>query len=357
MTKKKLNALKVPIKFAQTAKLFLKENNLLQTGFEQFAKNGFFYLPLVSNSISLNIPFEHKITSTSFQITDKQKAQSLKNLLSKKFSPQNLSLLHSSYDLIGDIAIVSIPPKLKSKSKTIANSLIKSNSRVKVVVQKSKFEGQFRIRGIKVLAGENRTTAIHKENGCVFYLDLNKVYFSSRLSFERNRICQLVKNDENVMVIFAGVGPFAIEIAKHLKSLKQRCQVLAIEWNPDACNYLLKNIKANKVEEFVQVHSVDANIFLKDKKYFKWADRVIMPLLHQSLDFIPVALNVCKKNSIIHAYAVIDGHDESGLVKTSNEIVKIGLKNKRNLKVISSRYCGAYSAKTNQASFDILVLD
>ena len=41
---------------------------------------------------------------------------------------------------------------------------------------------------------------------------------------------------------FAGVGPFAIEIAKS----HPRASVLAIELNPSAYGYMLKNIRLNK---------------------------------------------------------------------------------------------------------------
>ncbi len=47
-----------------------------------------------------------------------------------------------------------------------------------VLAQVSPVEGDFRLRGLAWVAGENKTETIHKEFGYSFKVDLEKRYFS-----------------------------------------------------------------------------------------------------------------------------------------------------------------------------------
>ena len=89
---------------------------------------------------------------------------------------------------------------------------------------------------------------------------------------ERARIAALVKQGENVLVPFAGVGPFAIVIAKRVPS----AEVIGIELNPDAAEYFRRNILRNGCLN-VSVLQGDVAKLLPDKCE-EWADRIAMPL-------------------------------------------------------------------------------
>ena len=69
-------------------------------------------------------------------------------------------------------------------------------------------------------------------------LDVKKVYFSPRLATERKRITDQVKNNEIIVDMFAGIGPFSISIAR-----KHKVKIYAIDINPYAYKYLKKNIE------------------------------------------------------------------------------------------------------------------
>jgi tRNA (guanine37-N1)-methyltransferase len=176
-----------------------------------------------------------------------------------KVLPINLITdVRRSYDLIGDIAIIEIPDSLKKYEKVIANSLLKTNPKIKVVAKKPvKIEGKYRIRKLKILAGERRTTTEYRESDCVFRFDLNKTYFSQRLGNERLRIAEKIKGAEKVLVMFSGIAPFGIIIAKK----HPYTEVWNIELNPAAAKYAEKNIKLNRLES--RVFSIKGDVSQK----------------------------------------------------------------------------------------------
>ena len=69
-------------------------------------------------------------------------------------------------------------------------------------------------------------------------VDVEKTYFSPRLSFEHQRIASLVKRNETVVNMFAGVGCFSIIIAKTVSPVK----VYSIDVNPTAVECMEKNV-------------------------------------------------------------------------------------------------------------------
>ena len=77
-----------------------------------------------------------------------------------------------------------------------------------------------------------------------FMVDVEKCYFSPRLSTERARIADLVEDGEVVLNMFAGVGPYSITIAK-----RKKAEVYSNELNEAAYRLHLENNRLNKVEE------------------------------------------------------------------------------------------------------------
>ncbi len=190
-----------------------------------------------------------------------------------------------TFDLIGDIAIVE-----DSDTSILRRKNVKS-----VYKKETEVEGIYRTRKYVYLAGEKNTETIHKEYGCRYILDIEKVYFNPRLATERHRIAKKINNGERVLDMFAGVGPFSILIAK-----KRDVEVHSIDINPDAFYYLKKNIEINKVKN-VFPYLGDCRDIVKKLPDF---DRIIMNLPKNSLEFRDTALNKIKKRGIIHLYSI-----------------------------------------------------
>lgn len=180
--------------------------------------------------------------------------KALENVLSEKESED----LFSAFDQIGDIIIVRIPDSLLSKKKIIGKTLLDQVKTAKsVFYQSSSVEGDFRTRDLEILAGVDKTETEYKEFGCRFIVDVEKAFFSPRLSTERDRIAELVQDGEIVINMFGGVGMFSIIAAK-----RKKCTVYNIDINPIAAKLCEKNIRLNKklVGKVVSIHGDAAKI-------------------------------------------------------------------------------------------------
>jgi len=210
----------------------------------------------------------------------------------------------SGVDVVGDIAIVRLEGFSASEKGRVADALLQELKNVRVVMeQKGGIEGEYRLRTLRHLAGERRSTTVHRENGCSYRVDVAKCYFSPRLSTERLRIAEVASPNERVLNMFAGVGPFSIPIAKI-----RGARVLSCELNEYAARLHSENDAMNKVDALVEVVNGDAADLpgITKKKF----DRVIMPLPSEANRFLPTALAMAKKGGTIHYYRHVLGVDE-----------------------------------------------
>lgn len=219
----------------------------------------------------------------------------LKEILPPEYAPD----VYSPYDIIGNIAIIRLTDTSKNAGPTIAKAIMSTHTNVKTVLaQTSPIKGDFRLRELKHVAGENRTETVYKESGCSFAVDVEKCYFSPRLLHERIRIARLVKVGEIVVNMFAGVGTFSIIIAKHSNVAK----VYSIDINPVAVQYMRDNIRANGVYGKVIPIIAEAREFIEEKLVHV-ANRVLMPLPEKALEYLPNALTALKApRGWIHYY-------------------------------------------------------
>jgi len=238
----------------------------------------------------------------------------IRELLKDELSEKEIEFLKSSFDVVGDVAIIEIPEELESKEKEIAKALKRIHKHLKTVCRKmSKREGKYRLRKFKVILGKETETT-HKEHECKFKMDVSKVYFSPRESQERQRIAEKTKSGETVMVMFAGVGPYPIVMAKKNKKIKK---IYAIEMNSDAFRYMKENIRVNKAGD--KVIPILGNVNEKCPEYSGQCDRIVMPLPKGAYEYLSIAINCLKKKGgHIHFYywAPEDGFKEAeGMVK------------------------------------------
>jgi len=154
-----------------------------------------------------------------------------------------------SFDILGNIALVKFSDKTKAADKKkFALALLKRQKSIKTVLEKvGKFKGRLRKQETKWIAGEKNKEILYKENGCVFRFNIDDTYFSPRLSTERLEVAGKVKKGDEVLVMFAGVGPYPIVIAKNSKAAR----VFSNEINRKANKYAEKNIELNKLKDRV----------------------------------------------------------------------------------------------------------
>ena len=236
--------------------------------------------------------------------------KSLEGVLNQKESDE----LISAFDQIGEIIIVRIPDSLLSKKRIIGKTLLEEVKIAKsVFYQASAVEGDFRTRNLEILAGEDNTETEYKEFGCKFAVDVENAFFSPRLSTERERISNLIKDGETVNNMFAGVGMFSIMAAK-----KKKCTVYSIDINPVASKLCEKNIKQNKLVGKVFSINGNASEIIK-KQLSDKSDRTLMLLPERSDEFLESAINTTKNGGIIHYYSHIHADKKSEAGRLSEE--------------------------------------
>jgi len=223
----------------------------------------------------------------------------LKKALEGVLTEQESAELYSAFDQIGDIIVVRIPDLLLSKKKIIGEALLESvhNTR-SVFYQSSDVSGDFRTRNLEVIAGEDNTETEYKEHGCRFKIDVEKVFFSPRLSTERKRIAELVQDGEVLINMFGGVGMFSIVAAK-----TKNCTVYNIDLNPYAAKLCEENIKLNrKMKGKIISINGDATQVIKEQLQ-NTGDRTLMLLPERSDEFLDSAILATKSGGIIHYYS------------------------------------------------------
>jgi len=236
--------------------------------------------------------------------------KALENVLTVKESDK----LISAFDQIGDIIILRIPDSLLSKKKIIGETLLNEVKIARsVFYQASAVEGDFRTRDLEILAGEDNTETEYKEFGCKFIVDVEKAFFSPRLSTERERIANLIQDGEIVTNMFAGIGMFSIMAAK-----KKKCTVYSLDINPVASKLCEKNIGLNKLAGKVISINGDASEIIKDQLMNK-SDRTLMLLPERSDEFLESAINTTKNDGIIHYYSHIHADKKFDAGKLSEE--------------------------------------
>jgi len=211
--------------------------------------------------------------------------------------------IETGIDIIGDIAIVKLSEGVRAYGPEVGRAIMAAMKNVKAVFdQEGGLEGEFRLRRLRHIAGEERTLTLHRENMLRFMVDVEKCYFSPRLSTERARIADLVEEGEVVLNMFAGVGPYSITIAKRKKS-----EVYSNELNETAFRLHLENNRLNKVEARVKMLNVDA-MTLPEHLRARF-DRILMPHPSQSDRFLGTARRLLREGGWIHYYRHVSGAD------------------------------------------------
>lgn len=354
----KILTIKVPLKDANKVKTHLIKDENLDGNYKTLKEGLFVYFPIRTKF------------KTKYEIINKELEplehlpHSLKEALKPILTCEELEKVKTAYDCIGDIAILEIDRELRKKEKEIANALLKIRRDIKTVLRKEgSHEGTFRVQKMKYLAGEPKKETIHKENNIRLKLDVEKVYFSPRLSLERMRIAELInKSDkpkrtkrlkeqkEDILVMFSGCAPYCCVIAKNAK--EKINSIMGIEINPEGHKYGLENIKLNNINNVSLINGdvkKEIPLLARTGKLF---DRILMPLPKHAEDFLPEALAVSKKGTIIHFY---DFLHEDKFNEALEKIKKACNKAKKKCKILEIVKCGQHSPRTFRICVDFKV--
>lgn len=332
-------AVKVRAQEGEATRRALARLGVIDHGRKIGRENGFLLIPVTKKSIPGFTAVKAKLEKQ-----DKKPVWSLASFLKGILTKEELGHVRKSFDVIGSVAVLEIELPAE-KEKLVAKEMMKAFPAIRTVCKKAgAIEDEYRVRPIKVLAGDGTETT-YAEHGCRMRLDVARVYFTPRLSTERLRVAKQVKPGEKVLVMFAGVGPYALLIARQ----QADARVWAVEKNPAGVKYLKENIGLNKLEERVVAFLGDVRSVVP--KLGMRFDRIAMPLPKGAGDFLDVAFSALEKKGIVHFYGFGKNREEA--VKTLEDAAKrYGVK----AKVLSSKKCGEIGPKTYRLVVDAQII-
>lgn len=343
--------IKIPLKNAEYWKTYLVDNNLFDKSYRFSKDNAFIYFAVIKKFNSARLDSDN-VEFIDKDILSVKTIGSLKDNLKNSLTAEEFEFVKTSHDIIGTIAILEIPKNLEPKEELIAETLLKINKKLRTVLRKSEsHSGIFRTQKMEYLAGINTKETMYMENSIKIKLDVEKVYFSIRLSNERKRISKLVRSGEDILVMFSGCAPYPLVLSKKTTAK----HILGIEINPDGHNYGLENIKLNKIKNVDlicgDVKDVVPKLLIENPS-LKF-DRIIMPLPKTADEFLDEALSVSKTGTVVHFYDFLpDGEFEDALLKIDAACKKRIL----NHKILDIVRCGQHSPKFFRICVDFEIL-
>ncbi|TFG33456.1 class I SAM-dependent methyltransferase family protein [Candidatus Thorarchaeota archaeon] len=211
--------------------------------------------------------------------------------------PEDIQL-PSGFHIVGHVALVHLNSSLQEYASIIGDATLSFDDRIKsVAIRTGPTSGEKRHPDFEVVAGDCNTVTTHIENGVQFRLDPIRITFSGGNKRERINIVKQIKSGEIVVDMFSCVGQFALQIAKSTDAL-----VTAIEINDDAYQFLLDNIRINKLENRVTALLGDC----RKVHPINYANRIIMGYLHNTDLYLPHALDtLTQEGGIIHMHIAI----------------------------------------------------
>ena len=312
-----MKSVKVPLKKLNDVRMELMEKNLMRMDYRIKAEKDYGYIPIINDIDGFEI-VDIELEEINVQ------PHNFTELLEDELNKEEIDNLKTSFDTIGDIIILEIPPELESKKYKIGKATLDFTKRKSVYMKKSAIHSTIRIRDLELIAGENNPVTIHKEHGARLKLNVSEVYFSPRLATERKRVSDSVDDGENILDMFCGIGPFPIVIARN-----NNVTITGVDINENAIKYFKENIKLNKLKNITAICGDIREVSTLFKLKF---DRIIMNLPGLAYDFLDVAINLIKDGGIINYYEFSDGYEQG-----KKRLIDAALEKNKKAEIINTR--------------------
>ncbi len=292
----KSRALRVPRSAGETVRQRLREVQGLRSDLKIFGEGGWLFLPITDDAPVT--PEEGTVLEREFAAAQDRGPQDYRDLL-LSWSGADRAALPRSYDVVGEIVLVRVPPTLAARGREIGEALLQFVPGVRLVGADYGVRGPERRREVLRLAGSGPWRTRHRENGLELDVDLEKAYFSPRLAREHARVAAETEPGNRVYDLCCGVGPFALTVA--YASHPER--VVAVDSNPFAMELLRST--AARYALGAKVEAVEASLerFLESAEP---VDRVVLNLPHEGIKYLPSVGNVVAPGGRLFYYEVTD---------------------------------------------------
>lgn len=206
----------------------------------------------------------------------------------------------SSWAVLGSVVLVDADGV--ERPGELGEALLALVGGADTVIDRGPIEGPHREPTVEVIAGEGDTETVHREHGTVYAMDLATVMFSPGNKRERARMGELAGTGEHVIDMFAGIGYFALPIAR------AGARVTAVERNPAAFQYLLENTVRNDVTDRIEPYRADCRDVIaagtdpESDADTLAADRIVMGH-YDAHEYLDAAMSALSPEGVVHLHA------------------------------------------------------
>ncbi len=333
-------ALRVERQNAEHMRKILLKDNLLDRSRRIIQKRDFVEFPVFSGEIqTMNADFTLVEQTNPLLRCPTFNFEEVKRTLGAHLNI-DVRAFRGGWEKIGDILIIELPEGLEEEKYKIGEKLLELFPKSKTVVNRKAIEGTFREPEIEVIAGSG-TETIHRENYCLFKIDVADVMFSAGNVSERQRMATISNNTETVLDMFSGIGQFTIPVAKHSRPRK----VYAIERNPAAFAFLKENVRLNRLSNVEPIPGDCREVSVP------LCDRIIMGYFFNPEKFLPTAVGALAPNGTIHFHDLVMKKE----ISKRKEEIKKEIKRLGRDAEIEHRIVKSYAPMRWHAIFDLRV--
>lgn len=285
----------VPPERAEAARRRLKESGWLRTDLAVLHEGRTIVFPLTADARP--DPREGTVVEREFAAL-KLPVQTYRELI-RGLPAELAEKLPRSFDVVGDIVLVRIPEELLAYRDEVGRALLAFVPGARLVGWDQGVHGVERRRRLVPLAGTGEFRTRCRENGLTLDVDLDRAYYSPRLSSEHARVAQEVRAGERVFDLCCGIGPFALSIARDGRAR----EVVAVDLNREAISLLRANADRLGLSDRVRPVVSDVGEFLESAGV---ADRAILNLPHEGIKYLASVANRVGPAGTLHYYEMME---------------------------------------------------
>ncbi|MFC4552558.1 MULTISPECIES: class I SAM-dependent methyltransferase [Halorussus] len=229
------------------------------------------------------------------------------HLRERGWADEDVERAPKSWAVVGSVVLVAFDGDLDAAEREeVGEALLDLHGEADTVLSRGGVSGEHREPDVSVVAGAGDTETVHVEHGTRYALDFSEVMFSPGNKTERARMGEVVEPGERVLDMFAGIGYFALPMAR------AGAEVTAVEKNPAAFRYLIENAMLNDIADRVNAFRADCREVEIDPK----VDRVVMGYYDASeprsedsrassdasYEYLDAALDALEPGGVVHLH-------------------------------------------------------
>ena len=217
------------------------------------------------------------------------------------------------HEFVGDLILIKLDEEQRKYGGAIGQALLRQHSRTRAIFEDLGVTGIFRVRNLQLLAvreGQDSTTRTQiLENGHYLWTDPATVYYSSRLSHEREgtlACAQKLREEVGRPLVvcdpYAGVGPSLMPLISESDLIGE---LFAGDLNPAAVQFLRENIKHTSAT----IECTDARQLKNRPEMCEKYDLLLVNIPHDTIEHLPDLSPLVRPEGIIRGWAIIEKTD------------------------------------------------